>query len=397
MVTFQAGDGMIGISLAGEGFPSSGTPLTVSGDDLPVLSTSFTIVGGYPAVLATVDLHSGVTPGHRTLIVQSGGERVYGSATLEILPPDGPTDADGDTVSDADEGAPSLDTDADTLPDYLDLDSDEDGLADPFEAGDADLGSPPRDTDGDTTPDLRDTDSDDDSLTDAQEGAPDTDSDGTPDYRDLDSDGDTLPDAVEAGDINPFTAPRDSDGDTLADFRDLDSDEDGLADGTSIEDDSDWDGDTLENFRDDDSDNGGEPDGAEVTNGRNPLDPSDDWGGLPGPVPDGTGGSTPLTIRRSGASGLIISFAPATGASSYRVYRGEIAELGAGIWDPVAGSGAGSCDTLGATSLSDPNDLADGRSFYYLAAGFNLSGEGSLGMDSQGAQRAPGSGCGPPR
>ncbi|MBW2736415.1 MAG: hypothetical protein JRH20_28845, partial [Deltaproteobacteria bacterium] len=53
-------------------------------------------------------------------------------------------DADDDTISDAQEGRQeSRDSDRDGMPDYLDLDSDGDGIADILEAGDADLVTPP--------------------------------------------------------------------------------------------------------------------------------------------------------------------------------------------------------------------------------------------------------------
>lgn len=44
-------------------------------------------------------------------------------------------DADGDGISDVDEGSPSTDTDNDGVPDYLDLDSDNDGILDAVENG----------------------------------------------------------------------------------------------------------------------------------------------------------------------------------------------------------------------------------------------------------------------
>jgi hypothetical protein len=79
-------------------------------------------------------------------------------------------DSDGDTITDVDEDWDSdVDTDGDTVPDYLDEDSDNDGISDEVEAGDSDPVNPPRDTDGDGTPDFRDEDSDNDKLTDAEE------------------------------------------------------------------------------------------------------------------------------------------------------------------------------------------------------------------------------------
>ena len=99
-------------------------------------------------------------------------------------------DADGDTISDFDEGAlPMLDTDGDGTPDFMDLDSDGDGLTDAMEAGDMDVMSPPVDSDGDGLPDFRDLDSDNDGLSDFIESTvtmtdptdPDTDGDGDTD------------------------------------------------------------------------------------------------------------------------------------------------------------------------------------------------------------------------
>ncbi|MFH2008666.1 MAG: hypothetical protein ABI333_18915 [bacterium] len=59
----------------------------------------------------------------------------------------------------------------------------------------------------------------------------DTDGDGVPDYLDLDSDNDHIPDSIEAGDSVINSPPTDYDGDGIPDFRDLDSDNDGVPDG----------------------------------------------------------------------------------------------------------------------------------------------------------------------
>ncbi|MBK8481053.1 MAG: hypothetical protein IPL40_07730 [Proteobacteria bacterium] len=58
----------------------------------------------------------------------------------------------------------------------------------------------------------------------------DSDDDGTPDYLDDDSDGDGITDAIEAGDADPLTPPVDTDRDNFADAIDLDSDNDGVLD-----------------------------------------------------------------------------------------------------------------------------------------------------------------------
>lgn len=117
-------------------------------------------------------------------------------------------DSDGDTISDRDEG--SLDRDMDHVPNYLDFDSDEDGIGDAIEAGDGVLDTPPvacpNEVDpitrsrissdgsvyaGDVWPDYLDSDSDNDGLSDRQEHALGTNPCA------LDTDGDGIDDAFE--------------------------------------------------------------------------------------------------------------------------------------------------------------------------------------------------------
>ena len=195
-------------------------------------------------------------------------------------------------------------TDGDLIPDYLDLDSDNDGindvtealLSDPDNDGTVGLGSPvtnadgqpagatsqPADTDTDDVRDYLDLDSDNDGINDVEEGgnpdpdnngfiltgipavntfgqafgstsAPlDTDEDTYPDYLDLDTDNDGINDTEEAGfddpdddgivgigipTVNNFgqapgtnSFPDDTDLDAVKDYRDLDSDNDGIND-----------------------------------------------------------------------------------------------------------------------------------------------------------------------
>ena len=79
-------------------------------------------------------------------------------------------DDDGDGILNHHEGCQFLtDNDGDTIPDYLDLDSDNDGVPDRIEAGDEHLSTPPKDYDGDGIPDFRDTDSDNDGVLDGDE------------------------------------------------------------------------------------------------------------------------------------------------------------------------------------------------------------------------------------
>jgi gliding motility-associated-like protein len=110
------------------------------------------------------------------------------------------------------------DTDGDNIPNSLDTDSDGDGMLDTNEAQvtipivlanlDTNIngldnafepGLIPIDTDGDLVPDYLDLDSDNDGITDTNDGPTDTDGDGIKNYRELDSDNDLCYDVIEAG------------------------------------------------------------------------------------------------------------------------------------------------------------------------------------------------------
>lgn len=79
-------------------------------------------------------------------------------------------DDDHDGILNHHEGCQFLtDTDGDTIPDFLDLDSDNDGVPDEIEAGDTLLNTPPKDFDGDGLPDFRDNDGDNDGVLDGDE------------------------------------------------------------------------------------------------------------------------------------------------------------------------------------------------------------------------------------
>ena len=114
----------------------------------------------------------------------------------------------------------AVDSDTDGLPDYRDLDSDDDGISDTDECPDDNTCV---DGDADGLPDYRDTDRDNDGIVDSYEcpdGGPcmDTDNDGIPDVDDLDSDGDGFPDAEEC----PTGAPcADSDQNGTDDFQQI--------------------------------------------------------------------------------------------------------------------------------------------------------------------------------
>ncbi len=221
------------------------------------------------------------------------------SACDDAAPTDGVCDtgdSDGDGIADsiddtAGRGDGTLtavpNTDGDAQADYLDVDSDNDGIFDTFEGdsgctdttpADGECDDPDTDGDGiaeeiddlagygDSSPtvapntdgtgdvDYRELDSDDDGILDEYEGSVDTDGDTVPDFRDLDSDNDGLADTVEGdtgcadilapsgvcdgpdsdgdgvADDASGLAPPDTDGDGAADFRDLDTDNDGISD-----------------------------------------------------------------------------------------------------------------------------------------------------------------------
>ncbi len=235
------------------------------------------------------------------------------------------TDADGDTIIDlhegfvdpvdAEEGEVSADTDADGTADYLDEDSDGDGVQDKLEAGDADPLTLPWDTDGDGEKDFRDLDADGNCILDADEprddldgddlkafsdldddgdgitdvyeiGAEcallDSDGDTTPDYLDEDSDGDGVKDRYESGTSAFEDDPRDADGDGVADYLDADSDGDGFSDTVESGGEDpprDTDGDGVYDFADADSDGDGIADIAEGGYGTDPYDADTDSDG----------------------------------------------------------------------------------------------------------------------
>jgi len=258
------------------------------------------------------DSDSDSTPDHLDLdsdndgvpdVVEAGGSNDSRNGTI-----DGFTDTDNNGLDDATAVTPLPvpDTDNDGQPDHLDLDSDDDGIADVVEAAGTDADNdgmidlfddadnngyddvsaitplPDPDTDGDGNNDRVDTDSDADNIPDAIEGTTDTDGDGVSDYLDTDSDNDSIPDAVEAGN-NP-ASPVDTDADGTPDYTEQDSDNDGIPDdieaGTTAEIPADTDADGTPDYTDEDSDNDGIPDSIEA--GVAPSTPVDtDSDGVP--------------------------------------------------------------------------------------------------------------------
>jgi hypothetical protein len=130
-------------------------------------------------------------------LVEGGGTDADGNGEY-----DGFSDGNGDGYFDGSNinPLPVPDTDSDGLADYIDLDSDADGLIDRREGFPTAAYPNPliqSDCDFDGILDLFDVDKGGWSAT-----PEDTDGDGTPDYQDLDSDGDGISDAIEGNDAD---------------------------------------------------------------------------------------------------------------------------------------------------------------------------------------------------
>lgn len=135
-------------------------------------------------------------------------------------------DANSSVFPGATELANGIDDDCNSIID--DGDQDGDGILDYVEYGFGGVNDP-IDTDGDATADYLDTDSDNDGILDSieadgQGGFLDTDGDGVPDHLDTDSDNDNLPDGVEDADQDGVVDPGETDP------RDPDTDGDGVND-----------------------------------------------------------------------------------------------------------------------------------------------------------------------
>ncbi|MBN2165825.1 MAG: tandem-95 repeat protein [Marinilabiliaceae bacterium] len=104
--------------------------------------------------------------------------------TADILIYVNPKDSDNDGIPDFIENK-NIDTDSDSIHDYLDTDSDNDNIPDSIESGIKNICNDlPLDTDGDNIPDYIDTDSDNDNKPDLEEGINDCDNDGLLNYID---------------------------------------------------------------------------------------------------------------------------------------------------------------------------------------------------------------------
>ena len=107
-------------------------------------------------------------------------------------------DLDNDGIPNSEEGYG--DTDGDGIPNYLDLDSDNDGIPDVIEGGDGDLDTNGDGMIDENDVGFEDLDEDGMADDSEETPQPDTDGDGTPDFLDIDSDNDGIFDVVEGGD-----------------------------------------------------------------------------------------------------------------------------------------------------------------------------------------------------
>ncbi|WP_297696272.1 gliding motility-associated C-terminal domain-containing protein [uncultured Eudoraea sp.] len=222
------------------------------GDDNPLTHPTDTDNDGVPNHLDVDSDNDGII------------DNVEAQSTHGYIPPSG-IDSDGNGLDDNYEETPGdcgglvpIDSDLDSYPDYLDIDSDNDGILDNVEAQ--------------TTADFQPPcgmDSDGNGLDDHYEETPgscgglvpvNTDSDLQPDYRDIDSDNDGILDNVEAQTAADFQPPcgMDSDGNGLDDhYESTPGSGEGLHPINS-------DSDPNPNFRDIDSENDGLPDNIEA-------------------------------------------------------------------------------------------------------------------------------------
>ena len=222
------------------------------GDDNPLTHPTDTDNDGIPNHLDVDSDNDGII------------DNVEAQSTHGYIAPSG-IDSDGNGLDDNYEETPGscgglvpIDSDLDSYPDYVDIDSDNDGILDNVEAQ--------------TTADFQPPcgmDSDGNGLDDHYEETPgscgglvpvNTDSDSQPDYRDIDSDNDGILDNVEAQTAADFQPPcgMDSDGNGLDDHYESTP---GAGEGLHpINSDSD----PNPNFRDIDSENDGLPDNIEA-------------------------------------------------------------------------------------------------------------------------------------
>ena len=222
-------------------------------------------------------------------LIEARGLDVDGDGRIDSF-----TDIDGDGADDGLQRITTdiVDTDSDRVPDFRDLDSDQDGVSDITEA----LGSNfDANNDGlvDNFIDFN-RDGYDDNLAANPVVIADTDRDGKPDQVDLDSDGDGISDLTESGGVDI-----DSNG-TVDDL--TDSDNDGIPDVVDVDitggNDSDQDG--IDDTADVTFTGGNDTDGDGIDDN---SDPDNDGNGFTGPS-DSMGQNDAIILPDSNANGI---------------------------------------------------------------------------------------------
>ncbi|MEZ4555499.1 MAG: SdrD B-like domain-containing protein, partial [Caldilineaceae bacterium] len=273
---------LLGLTLAGPARP------------LPALAQTDTDGDGVVDSIDVDDDNDGIPDS-----VEGDGAVNTDGVTGDLVPDSLDLDSDGDGINDVKEGGDgALDTNRDGL-----IDSNDAGFADVNGDGMADAAVNPADedpdTDGDGVPDYRDLDSDNDSFDDTYESrypvAPDA--TGDPDGDGIHSVFDPAP--YVYGDLeDPVLGDSDSDG--VPDFRDLDSDDDGVLDVVEIGNDA---RDTNANGYVDATDvGGGDADGDGI---QDPVDQNRCMFGEPGDLDGPSSFLTNPWNPNSGGSGVV--------------------------------------------------------------------------------------------
>jgi hypothetical protein len=216
-----------------------------------------------------------------------------GDGVFNYNDPDNPKAANGTTDltdSNSDGIWDEYDWDLDGVPNFFDLDSDNDGIADIIEAGGVDTDDNgrldiPADTDGDGLLDNVDvnstggTDANSDGIDDDFQDGFDADSDGIEDTADFDDDGDGVVNIIDSDEGGTPLADPDTDGDSVLNRLDYDSDNDGILDiveagGTDFNGDG-----ILDSFGDTDGDGWGNAVDSDNGGTAHPLPNTDSTGG----------------------------------------------------------------------------------------------------------------------
>ncbi len=274
-------------------------------------------------------------------------------------------DANGNGLDDAFEvgqggiGTTGQDTDGDGRPDYLDQDSDDDGIADGVECPDP-TACP--DTNGNGAPDFLDTDADGDGIPDSTEGH-DGNADGLPDFPPLgmDDDGDGLDDAYDIDMAGGVPAPLpDRDGDGTPDYRDSDDDGDGVGSAFECPDPGagcpDGDGDGVPDYLDPDqspvdTDGDGIPDVVECNGDVSSCQDTDGDGAPDHQDPDDDGDGVPTSVECTTSPDLCD-----TDGDGFPDHR-DIDSDGDGIVDAVECTDGTSCTDSDGNGVPDYLDL----------------------------------------